>query len=91
MKYFLGEIFERNGEYEYYHTRIYQCKTLEDANKALDDEAKFWYGSISISETHISFNGGGEWWQNGEILTSVSKPCVQIPKTHYDILHYYGV
>lgn len=78
LKYYLGEVKEHNGEYEYNHRYLF--KTTGNPKEYATKIARDWYGEDS---NRVKEDDG--FWHNGEILTRAGK-YKKIPQAHYKIM-----
>lgn len=69
MKFYIGQLEETNGEYEYKHT--FRFKTLSaDPEGVLEEHAKNWYTSGPDEDNHpygYYYNGGSVFVQTGSV------------------------
>lgn len=75
MKYFIGTIDERNGEYEYTH--IIKFKTDDKPDSVLEDIARTWYADDPDEE------GSCYFFNCGEVATSAGG-FEEVTKEIYD-------
>lgn len=89
MKYYIGEVNERNGEYE--NSSVIRFETDKEPEEYLRDICRFWYSS---SEATDRINGeaehelGNGWWHNSEVATFVGS-YQEVTQEHYDALPYF--
>jgi len=80
MKYFIGQIEEMNGEYEYTTHRFFKAASLDDAIADNVKEAGRWYAGEVIAEDE-------GFYFNGYQLFVCAGGVKEITKTTYDELY----
>lgn len=80
--YFIGQLEERNGEYEYKVPVRLIAASREIASKALEKTAQNWYGDYSQK-----YNDG-YYFYSGEICVCAGG-CKEISKSAYDEISGY--
>jgi hypothetical protein len=89
MKYFHGQLEERNGEQEYTYDYLIKATSLEKAKERLILEAEQFYGSDAEK---IDDGNDGFFFFGGAIYVEV-KSIGQTTKAQFikNILHRYGI
>lgn len=83
MRYFIYNIFERNGEYEYTHKCLTEMpdNSEQTPEEFLEETARTFYSDSESQE-------GNYWWHFGELVTRGDK-ITEVTKKEYDILLKY--
>jgi hypothetical protein len=80
--YYLGEVEEHNGEYEY--NQKYLFETSGNPKEYAEKVAREWYGNENPEKTKEEDG----FWHNGEVVLYVGS-VQKIPKEHYKIMKRY--
>lgn len=79
-KYYIGTIFERNGEYEYWHTIRLKLTNRQKPEAALKRITADWYGGNKYQDSNVG------WYYNcGEVYVEAGN-WKEISKETFDEL-----
>jgi len=86
MKYWIADIEERNGEFEYTTPIRFKAKTMEDAVSLQMHHVSTWYG-----KDNMTYDTNDEYYYNGHVavgdgaLTEIDKHTYEKLSGHYSL------
>ena len=86
MKYWIADIEERNGEFEYTTPIRFKAKTMEDAVSLQMHHVSTWYG-----KENMTYDTNDEYYYNGYVavgdgaLTEIDKHTYEKLSGHYSL------
>jgi hypothetical protein len=83
VKYYIGQLYERNGEYEYYHTMKFKLGSRFSPLKYMKELAKHWYADYN-AEREKGPEGG--WLFHGGAVFVEEREFKEISESTYNEL-----